>query len=575
MDVIPDPLARDTPDPPAPGWQPTKRHDAVKSAATAMTPNEQTADQCPAEQTSGGAALSVCPTWQPDEEDQPITLSGKIDRKDVRVMIDSGASGNFIARHLVQAYRLHAAKASKGLTVTLADGNVRPCDSSVTVTLRMSKYQEQLVLRVIDLPNHDVILGKPWLRSQNPRIDWKRNTVLLGGGRATVVLRGMLPSTISREQRAELRGLLLTHLQIKRAARHNDPMVLALVNEVDQGDRSADSSGESAAAGRVKSILADYADRFVEKLPAGLPPSRGVDHAIPLKPGSAPPFKPMLRLSYAELDEMKKQLQELLDKGYIRPSSSPFGAPVLFVRKKDGSFRMCIDYRALNKVTVMDRYPLPRIDELIDRLHGAQWFTKIDMAQGYHQLRVREDDVHKTAFRTRYGHFEFLVLPFGLCSAPASFMRLMHHMFDDLLDKCVIVFIDDVLIYSKTKAEHDRHVRMVLDRLRQHSLYAKQSKCSFFQSEVEFLGFIVGRNGISMQQSKIKAVLEWPVPQNRKQLMSFLGLANYYTKFIRDHAAIADGAAEAGHPLSVGGEGAASIRRDQTGHDHGASACYS
>ena len=502
-----------------------------------MNPGKQTADQYPVQHTSGGVALSVCPAWQPGEEDQPIMLNGKLSRYAVSVMIDSGASGNFVSRQLVDTCGLRTARTSKGLTVTLADGNVRPCDSSVSETLRMGKYQETMPLRVIDLPHHDVILGKPWLRTQNPHIDWRTNSLFLGGGRDTVVLRGAQPRKASKE-RSELQGLLLTHLQIKRAARHNEPLLLAVVRGVDTGDQPADSSGDSAADDNVKAILRDYADRLVEKLPAGLPPSRGVDHAIPLKPNATPPFKPMLRLSYAELDEMKKQLQELLDKSYIRPSSSPFGAPVLFVRKKDGSFRMCIDYRALNKATVMDRYPLPRIDELIDRLHGAQWFTKVDMAQGYHQLRVREEDVHKTAFRTRYGHFEFLVLPFGLCSVPASFMRLMHHIFDDLLDVCVIIFIDDVLIYSKTTEEHDKHVRMVLDRLREHSLYAKLSKCSFFQPEVEFLGFMVGRNGISMEQSKIKAVLDWPAPENRKQLMSFLGLANYYRKFIKDHAAI-------------------------------------
>jgi len=503
-----------------------------------MISGEQNADQCPVERTSGGAALTACPAWQPGEEDQPISLSGKIDRHAVSVMIDSGASGNFMAKQLVDLCGLPVARTSKGLTVTLADGNVRPCDSSVSVTLRMGKHQETMALRVIDLPHHDIILGKPWLRTHNPRIDWKRNTVLLGGGRDTVVLRGAQPSRASMGQRSELQGLLLTHLQIKRAARHNEPMLLGVVRDVNTEGQPAEGNGDSAADDMVKAILGDYADRLVEKLPAGLPPSRGCDHAIPLKPNATPPFKPMLRLSYAELDEMKKQLQDLLNKGYIRPSSSPFGAPVLFVRKKDGSFRMCIDYRALNKVTVMDRYPLPRIDELIDRLHGAKWFTKIDMAQGYHQLRVREEDVHKTAFRTRYGHFEFLVLPFGLCSAPASFMRLMHHIFDDLLDQCVVIFIDDVLIYSRTKDEHDKHVRMVLDRLRQHSLFAKLSKCSFFKPEVEFLGFVVGRHGVGMEQAKIKAVLDWPAPENRKQLMSFLGLANYYRKFIKDHAAI-------------------------------------
>lgn len=196
----------------------------------------------------------------------------------------------------------------------------------------------------------------------------------------------------------------------------------------------------------------------------------------------------MYRMGPAELDELKKQLEQLTESGFIRPSKSPFGAPILFVKKKDGSMRMCVDYRALNGITVKNSYPLPRVDELFDRLQGAKVFSKIDLRSGYHQIRIAPEDVPKTAFRTRYGHFEFLVLPFGLTNAPATFMPLMHQIFRPLLDRFVLVFLDDILIYSKNMQQHEQHVREVLALLRQHKLFAKESKCELFASRVEFLG---------------------------------------------------------------------------------------
>ena len=201
----------------------------------------------------------------------------------------------------------------------------------------------------------------------------------------------------------------------------------------------------------VSAVIKKFIDVFPTTLPDRLPPKRNIDHAIELTPGTEPPSRPIYRLSYEETNELKKQLADLLKKGYIQPSTSPFGAPVLFVHKKDGTLRLCVDYRALNKNTIKNRYPLPRIEDLMDRLVGAKYFTKIDLYSGYHQIRIKEADISKTAFRTRYGHYEFLVLPFGLTNAPATFMTLMNDVFREFLDDFVIVYLDDILIYSKRR----------------------------------------------------------------------------------------------------------------------------
>ena len=197
-----------------------------------------------------------------------------------------------------------------------------------------------------------------------------------------------------------------------------------------------------------------------------------------------------------ELKELKLQLQELLEKRFIRPSVSPWGAPVLFDKKKDGTLRFCIDYRQLNKLTIKNKYPLPRIDDLFDQLKGASIFLKIELRSGYHQLRIKDVDVHKTEFRTRYGHYEFLVMPFGLTNAPAAFMDLMNRVFRPYVDQFVVMFIDDILVYSKDRENHDTHLRVVLETLIKEQLYAKLSKCEFWLNEVSFLGYIVSKEGI-------------------------------------------------------------------------------
>ncbi|KAA0054785.1 pol protein [Cucumis melo var. makuwa] len=285
-------------------------------------------------------------------------------------------------------------------------------------------------------------------------------------------------------------------------------------------------------------VVRDYPDVFPEELP-GLPPHREVEFAIELEKSTVPISRAPYRMAPAELKELKVQLQELLDKGFIRPSVSPWGAPVLFVKKKDGSMRLCIDYRELNKVTVKNRYPLPRIDDLFDQLQGATVFSKIDLRSGYHQLRIKDGDVPKTAFRSRYGHYEFIVMSFGLTNAPAVFMDLMNRVFREFLDTFVIVFIDDIFIYSKTEVEHEEHLRMVLQTLRDNKLYAKFSKCEFWLKQVSFLGHVVSKAGVSVYPAKIEAVTGWTRPSTVSEVCSFLGLAGYYRRFVENFSRIA------------------------------------
>src|SRR5512133_1000431 len=240
-----------------------------------------------------------------------------------------------------------------------------------------------------------------------------------------------------------------------------------------------------------------------------------------------------------DLVEIKKKIKELLDKGYIRPSSSPWVAPVLLVEKKDGSLRMVVDYRALNEVTIKNKYPLPMINDLFDRLQGAKVFSKIDLRSGYHQLKIREQDIPKTAFTTRYGLYEYTVMSFGLTNAPAYFMNMMNKVFMEFLDKFVVVFIDYILVYSRNEEEHKQHLRLVLKKLKEHQLYAKFSKCDFWLSEVKFLGHIITAQGVAVDPSNVESVTKWTPPKTVSQIRSFLGLAGYYRRFIKNFSKIA------------------------------------
>jgi hypothetical protein len=284
-------------------------------------------------------------------------------------------------------------------------------------------------------------------------------------------------------------------------------------------------------------VVCEFPDVFPEDLP-GLPPERDVKFVIELKPDTAPISRRSYRMPPNELAELKTQLQDLLEKGFIRPSSSPWGCPTIFVKKRIKHFECASTTDPLNEVTIKNKYPLPRIDILFDQLTRARVFSKIDFRLGYHHIRIRPEDIPKTAFTTRYGLFEYLVMSIGLTNAPAHFTYLMNSVFMPELDKFVVVFIDDILIYSKNEEEHATHLRIVLTRFREHQLYAKFSKCAFWLEEIQFLGHVLSADGIVVDPSKVKDILEWKPPTTVHQVRSFLVLASYYRIFVLDFSKI-------------------------------------
>ncbi|GJY14924.1 putative reverse transcriptase domain-containing protein [Tanacetum coccineum] len=358
----------------------------------------------------------------------------------------------------------------------------------------------------VEMGSFDVIIGMDWLAKYHAVIVCDEKLVRIPFGDEILIFHGD-GSNSGHESRLNIISCTKTQKYLLKGC----PIFLAHVTTKKAEDKSKEKRLEDVP------IVQDFPEVFPEDLP-GIPPTRQVEFQIDLIPGAAPVARAPYRLAPSEMKELSDQLKELSDKGFIRPSSSPWGAPVLFVKKKDGSFRMCIDYRKLNKLTMKNRYPLPRIDDLFDQLQGSSVYSKIDLRSGYHQLRVREEDIPKTAFRTRYGHYKFQVMPFGLTNAPAVFMDLMNRVCKPYLDKFAIVFIDDILIYSKSKQEHEKHLKLILELLKKEQLYAKFSKCEFWISKVQFLGHVIDSKGIHVDPAKIESIKDWAFPKTATEI---------------------------------------------------------
>ncbi|KAJ9521390.1 hypothetical protein QJQ45_001231 [Haematococcus lacustris] len=461
-----------------------------------------------------------------------LVFTGSYKGNSARVLIDGGATGSFIDSAFCTKYGIQTAQKVSPDYISLADGHQQQSSAMIpNARFRLGTYKGEQTLHVTHLHDFDIILGKPWLAEINPRIDWKANIMRFRHAGRQHTLRPPVKQLGTTNTSGS--PLLISSAQLRTAISDKCPVFLVSITPADSNAETCHQVLDCSP------IVQEYADVFPSDLPHGLPPERSVDHRIELQQAKPPPARPIYNVSSSELAELKQQIGELLDKGFIRPSTSPYASGVLLVRKKDGSFRMCIDYRPLNRLTIKNKYPLPRLDTLLDRLHGAKVFSKLDLRQGYHQIRVAPEDIHKTAFRTRYGHFEFTVLPFGLCNAPATFQRLMNDVLHDLLDDCVLVYLDDILIFSRTPQEHIAHLRRVLDLLRKHKLYAKLSKCEFGMDQTSFLGHIVSASGIACDPAKVAAVQSWPIPTTVHDVRSFLGLANYYRRFVKDFSTIA------------------------------------
>ncbi|KAL4366769.1 hypothetical protein GQ457_05G003480 [Hibiscus cannabinus] len=428
-----------------------------------------------------------------------MQLIAKVSGVTLLVLVDSGSTHNFLREGLTPKLGLKVWE-KPGLQVCVANGERVPsmgiCKS---VQFLVADDSFQADFYTIPLEGFDVILGVKWLCTLGPILwDFNSLTMKFVVNGKEIIWQGQLLEVVPR----------LSLMQGQ-----NSPTIV------------------------LDKLLVEFAQLFQE--PSGLPPNRGCDHRIPLKPGSGPIVVRPYRYPHFQKDEIEKQCDQMLQQGLIQPSRSPFSSPVLLVKKHDGSWRFCVDYRELNACTVKDKYPIPVVDELLDELHGAKHFTKLDLRSGYFQIRMASTDVEKTAFRTHHGHFEFLVMPFGLTNAPSTFQSLMNDIFRPYLRKFVLVFFDDILIYSKTWAEHMHHIRQVCEILRDNMLFLKKSKCFFGESKVTYLGHVIHGDGVEVDHSKVKAVTDWPTPRTTKTLRGFLGLAGYYRKFIKNYGQVA------------------------------------
>jgi hypothetical protein len=471
----------------------------------------------------------------------------------VAALLDSGATGMFIDREFVQRNSLETRPILKPTPVYNVDGtpnrNGSICEEYEAI-LEIGSHSERVSLAVTSLGGSPMIIGHGWLRKHNPEVNWETGQVMMtrcpSSCREPSSLHISSASQIKAVKAEEEGELMLEPGDGVFAAYLPDENEVAHLRATfSHSQRLAQEAADPTPPKQsfedlVPKPYRDFEDVFSKDAFDRLPPRKTWDHGIELTPGAEPQSSRTFPLSPLEQKELDNFLQENLRNGRIRPSKSPFGAPVFFIKKKDGSLRLVQDYRKLNTVTIKNSYPLPLISDILNRLRGAKYFTKLDLRWGFNNVRIKEGDEYKAAFRTNRGLYEPLVMFFGLCNSPATFQTMMNDILENLIHQgCTVCFMDDILTFNKTLPEHRQTVREVLGLLRENHLFLKAEKCEFERQKIEYLGLVISENHVSMDPVKVKGVTDWPVPKKVKEVQSFLGFVNFYRRFIKDFSHIA------------------------------------
>ncbi|XP_028237026.1 uncharacterized protein LOC114416364 [Glycine soja] len=457
---------------------------------------------------------------------ETIRFIGAISGHPLLLLVDGGSTHNFVQQQLVTQLGL-SCRTTSPLRVMVGNGQYLECHSICdTIFVQIQNHSFTVDLHVLPISGANVVLGVQWLKSLGPVLtDYSTLSMQFIHNDQLITLQGDPEASLSSMTSSQFRRLCRTQPQ-------------GLYFQITVLSDDTPPSSPDTLPPSLQALLTKY-DVLFQPSPT-LPPPRPTDHHIHLLPLSTPVNVRPYCYPHFQKQEIELQVDSMLQKGLIQPSTSPFSSPVLLVKKHDGSWRFCVDYRALNSLTVKDRFLIPTIDELLDELGGAQCFSKLDLLQGYHQIRMHSEDIPKTAFRTHHGHYEFRVMPFGLCNAPSSFQATMNLIFRPFLRRFVIVFFDDILIYSSSFDDHLHHLDLTFQVLLDNHFVLKKSKCSFGQSQVEYLGHLVSQRGVEPMPDKIAAIVNWPQPHSTRAVRSFLGLAGFYRRFIRGYAMIAD-----------------------------------
>ncbi|KAJ3703314.1 hypothetical protein LUZ61_007019 [Rhynchospora tenuis] len=471
------------------------------------------------------AVITMC-TDQQAQNFQTLKFKGELGSTPICVLIDTGSTHSFINPALVDSAKWPVSTTTP-LNVRITNGAAMTTSTVCQqLPFKLQNYDLSGTVRLLNIQGYDLILGMDWLSRHGPMsIDWDSDKLNLHNQDQVIEL------TVQQEV-AEVKLCQAVWDPVKEHQKGH-MLVVAHIYCI----QPTKTIEEKSVCPQLEPVLQQFEGVFLE--PSNLPPHRAIDHQIPLKPDATPVSMRPYRYSYYQRLEIEKIVKELLSSSFIRPSTSPYSSPVLLVKKKDNSWRLCIDYRQLNEATIKNKYPIPIIDDLLDELKGARYFSKIDLRSGYHQIRMADSDIFKTAFRTHNGHYEFVVMPFGLTNAPATFQTLMNNLFKPYIRQFVLVFFDDILIYSKTMSDHVVHVGKALQVLADNQLFAKLSKCEFGVSQIEYLGHIISEEGVATDPHKIDAMINWPVPKTVKELRGFLGLTGYYRKFVQNYGSIA------------------------------------